>query len=168
MIVDSALLGRKVTRDFRLREYACKCGCGLAHPHPALAMAVQEIRDWLGVPVTITSGCRCYKHNIDSGGAALSYHTPRSDMAGYCCAADLQADVPLAIIGMAAEGVEAVESGGCAPYISGDSAWLHIDVRGVTGRHRPWVLGYIDGNAAKPEDVLVKDELRRAQRETAS
>lgn len=157
-------MGQLLTRNFLLGEYACKCGCGLANPHPALAVAVQELRDDLGVPITISGPCRCHEHNLAIGGARTSYHLPRADMAGYCCAADLQADLPLAELVIAAECVEAFEAGGIFPYIQGDAAWLHVDVRGVTGFHRPWSQGCIDGRPASVQDVLLEDERRRALR----
>jgi uncharacterized protein YcbK (DUF882 family) len=34
----------------------------------------QKIRDVLGEPIRINSGCRCIKRNAESGGVADSYH----------------------------------------------------------------------------------------------
>ena len=35
----------------------------------------QSIRDALGVPVRVNSGCRCEKHNANVGGVKASKHT---------------------------------------------------------------------------------------------
>jgi peptidoglycan hydrolase-like protein with peptidoglycan-binding domain len=39
-----------------------------------LVERLQQLRDKLGVPIAITSGYRCSKHNKDVGGAAASKH----------------------------------------------------------------------------------------------
>jgi hypothetical protein len=60
-----------LTKSFNTKEFACKCGCGLKYPAPALFRTLQEIRDWLGRPVTIVSGWRCALHNKNEGGKVL-------------------------------------------------------------------------------------------------
>ena len=165
-----------MTRNFSRAEFACKCGCGLADPHPALVVAVQAIRDDLSLPVTISSGCRCAEHNArppsavndrgvrGAGGAANSFHMPKADFDGYCCAADLQAPVPLARLLAAAESLDELERGGIAAYVRGDTAWLHVDVRGVTGKLQPWEGGNIDGVPHRIEAVLAVEAGRREAR----
>lgn len=61
---------RHITKNFRLSEYMCKCGCGTIILNPALvevAARMQMIRDMAGVPVNITSGSRCPKHDREVG-----------------------------------------------------------------------------------------------------
>lgn len=176
MIVSPHILDRKVTRDFFLREWACHCRCGLAHPHPALAMGAQRLRELLAVAVTIGSPCRCREHNArprtevnergirGAGVAANSFHLPRADMAGYCCAADLQSAVSLRDMYRWADHIGDFHHGGISPYVSGSVSWLHVDVRGITGLHHLWRQGFIDGRAVSVEAALAEDERRRALR----
>ena len=63
-----------LTRDFDRREFACKCGCGFDGISPTLVALVQEIRDEVGKPVYIESGCRCPRHNKAIGGVRNSAH----------------------------------------------------------------------------------------------
>jgi hypothetical protein len=44
-----------LTKDFNIKEYACKCGCGLKYPAPALSVLLQKIRDRAGKALTIES-----------------------------------------------------------------------------------------------------------------
>lgn len=174
MISPTDVLQQKVTLDFGLWEYACECGCGLVNPHPALAMGNQQIRDLLGRVVTISGPCRCHEHNArpatevnergvrGAAGARHSFHLPRADMAGYCCASDLQSAASLWDMFAFAEMVEWFKYGGISPYVRGSVSWLHVDVRGVTRLHQPWRQGYIDGRAVSIEAALMEDERRRA------
>ena len=67
--------GGDLTKNFSRKEFACKCGCGKDDIDPKLAEMCQTIRDAVGVPVRVNSGCRCAAHNARVGGAADSYHT---------------------------------------------------------------------------------------------
>ena len=60
---------------FRLSEFACKCGCGFCEPDERLRETLNIIREALGKPIIITSGCRCKKHNAEVGGVEKSSHT---------------------------------------------------------------------------------------------
>lgn len=72
-----------LTKDFNRREFACKCGCGFDRIDPRVVAMAQKIRDAIGEPVRINSGCRCLKHNKAVGGVMArpgsaggdSYHT---------------------------------------------------------------------------------------------
>jgi len=70
-------------RYFSREEWRCQCGgkyCNgfPAEPQERLVRICDEIRERLGVPVTIVesggSGVRCPKHNAEVSGAANSYH----------------------------------------------------------------------------------------------
>lgn len=63
-----------LSRDFSRREFACSCGCGFDTVDAALLTALQELRDYYGQVVTITSGARCRDENIAAGGAPNSQH----------------------------------------------------------------------------------------------
>ena len=65
----------KNTKNFKVSEFDCKCGCGFNIVDQRLIDMCQTIRDYLGVPVKINSGCRCEKHNAKVGGVKGSYHT---------------------------------------------------------------------------------------------
>lgn len=64
----------QMSRDFNRSEFACKCGCGYNFINPALVNMLQTIRDAMGEPITVNSGCRCEKHNKKVGGVDNSYH----------------------------------------------------------------------------------------------
>jgi len=55
-------------------EVRCRCGCGFDEVTQELINTFQTIRDHLGKPIMINSGCRCRKHNGRVGGVAQSAH----------------------------------------------------------------------------------------------
>jgi len=64
-----------ITANFDRSEFACKCGCGFDMIDTSLVIDLQRIRNRLGRPIIVTSGCRCEKHNAAEGGSYLSDHT---------------------------------------------------------------------------------------------
>ena len=52
-----------LTKDFSRWEFGCKCGCGLDTIDFETLTALQELRDYYGRRVTVTSGARCKAHN---------------------------------------------------------------------------------------------------------
>lgn len=113
-----------LSANFSRREFRCRCGCGLDTPDPALVTGLQALRDALSKPVTVTSGCRCPKHNTAEGGARRSMHV-----------AGKAADIKVA--GMTAR--QLYEAARRIPQLRGfgvDDArgFLHVDVRAVTAR----------------------------------
>ena len=68
----------KLTPDGSLtrREITCKCGCGFDMLSQETIETFQAIRDYIGKPIIITSGCRCPEHNanIKPPGAKNSSH----------------------------------------------------------------------------------------------
>ena len=64
-----------MTKNFSRSEFACKCGCGKADIDPRVVNMAQVIRDAMGQPIHINSGCRCEKRNAAVGGVANSNHT---------------------------------------------------------------------------------------------
>ena len=67
----------RITKNFRLSEFACKgkkC-CGHAAPiNFELVERLQKLRDVVGRPLRINSGFRCPVHNKAVGGASKSMH----------------------------------------------------------------------------------------------
>lgn len=59
---------------FKQEELECKCGCGLYIPNQELLDVLDDVRDYFGVPVTVTSGTRCKVHNAEIGGRVNSQH----------------------------------------------------------------------------------------------
>lgn len=78
-----------LSKNFTTEEFACKCGCGLDNISPKLVNMLQQVRDIIGKPMNITSGCRCRTHNAKKsvGGKPDSAHLPNKD--GVCLAADI-------------------------------------------------------------------------------
>lgn len=66
--------GDMLTNNFSRSEFACKCGCGKNDISPELVNMLQKIRTAMGEPITVTSGCRCEKHNKAVGGVENSWH----------------------------------------------------------------------------------------------
>lgn len=66
------------TIHFKVSEFACKCGCGFGSKDgdvdQRLIDMAETLRQELGVPVRVNSGCRCEKHNSKVGGVKGSKH----------------------------------------------------------------------------------------------
>ena len=63
-----------LSRHFSKSEFACQCGCGATDPAPALVTALETLREAYGQPLVITSGLRCFDHNLKVGGVPHSAH----------------------------------------------------------------------------------------------
>lgn len=61
-------------RHFSQKEFECKCGCGFNNVQDELIIKLDNARTEAGVPFTVTSGCRCEKHNQKVGGVVDSAH----------------------------------------------------------------------------------------------
>ena len=62
------------TKNFKVSEFACHCGCGYNVIDQRVINMAQTIRDALGVPVRVNSGCRCEENNARHHGVKNSYH----------------------------------------------------------------------------------------------
>ena len=114
----------KDIRYFKRSEFRCPCGCcgGFpVEPQKAMVRAVDEIRQRLGVPVSVVdaggSGVRCPEHNAEVGGVANSQHL-------YGLAADLHSTASPAKMKAVAEEVLG-HTGGIGLYGWG----IHVDTR---------------------------------------
>ena len=67
--------GEQLTPNFKAGEFFCKCGkCEDQHIHMGHVQKLQEFRESLGKPITITSAYRCIVHNKNVGGSPRSQH----------------------------------------------------------------------------------------------
>ena len=64
----------KLSKDFQRAEFGCGCGCGYDDISPKLVDKLQQLRDLVGKPIVITSGCRCKLYNSHIGGVSNSPH----------------------------------------------------------------------------------------------
>jgi uncharacterized protein YcbK (DUF882 family) len=60
-------------QNFKHDEFRCKC-CGKNLIDPGIIHRLQVLRDILRVPIIVTSGYRCERHNSVVGGATDSMH----------------------------------------------------------------------------------------------
>ena len=111
-----------LSKNFSRSEFACRgenCCGGSAPVHPALAAGLQELRDKVNRPLTISSGFRCKRHNAAIGGAKNSQHM-------YAMAADVlvpEGWTPGTLAELA-ESIDAFREGGIGIY----PTWVHVDV----------------------------------------
>lgn len=66
-------------RYFVRTEFQCQCGGKYCDGYPAepaetLVEVAERVREHFGVPVTVSSGLRCARHNAEVGGVANSRH----------------------------------------------------------------------------------------------
>jgi zinc D-Ala-D-Ala carboxypeptidase len=115
------------TANFRVMEFACKCGrfeCRHIWVDQRLIDALQELRELVGYPIIVNSGCRCVYWNKVQGGVRNSQHIKGT-------AADIRCDeLSTKELAAAAEMIPAFKNGGIGTY----PTWVHVDVRGVCKR----------------------------------
>ena len=111
------------TEHFKVSEFACKCGCGFDDIDQRVIDMAETLRQDLGVPVRVNSGCRCERHNARVGGVKGSKHVKG-------LAADLSCS--LGSVKMF-EAVKRLKSEGKLPdmdYCIKYKSWIHIDCGG--------------------------------------
>ena len=122
--------GRRLSANFRLREFACKDGSDPVFIDTRLVQVLQSIRDHFGKPVTVTSGYRTPAYNRKAGGAAYSQHC-------YGRAADIRVPgVPVETLAAYAETL-LPDTGGIGRYPAAahrPAGWVHIDTRPAKSR----------------------------------
>lgn len=64
----------KLSEHFERAEFACPCSCGRDTVDAELVNVLELVREHFGVPVLVTSGHRCERHNCEVGGAPESQH----------------------------------------------------------------------------------------------
>ena len=115
-----------ISKNFDKSEFVCKGGCGKYNLNPVLLDALQRLRDYIGYPIYINSGCRCEKHNKAVGGVKNSLHVRGK-------AADIRVDElsPQELAKSAME-IKEFRDGGIGIYTN----FVHVDVRGRKSRWR--------------------------------
>lgn len=114
---------KKVSKNFKVREFACTDGSDPIFIDYNLVVVLQKIRNHFGKAVTITSAYRTPSKNKSVGGTAYSQHL-------YGRAADIK------VSGVSPSKVAAYaetllpKSGGIGTY----STFTHIDVRSAKAR----------------------------------
>lgn len=63
-----------LSKHFSRAEFECQCGCGNDTADYKLVEVLEELREYFGTPIRITSGNRCEVHNRDIGGSMNSLH----------------------------------------------------------------------------------------------
>lgn len=112
-----------LSKNFRVKEFACKDGSDPVFISAELVELLQKIRDHFERPVTITSGFRTAKHNKAEKGATYSQHL-------YGTAADIKVSgVKPADVAAYAETL-LPNSGGIGRY----KTFTHVDVRPTKSR----------------------------------
>lgn len=115
-----------LTDHFSRKEFACKCGCGFDDVDIRLVQALEMMRNKIGKPIIVHSGCRCYDRNEYVEGSPKSQHLLGK-------AADIVVNPPPGLPGgikphdlaaLAAK-IKIFERGGIGIY-----AWgIHVDIR---------------------------------------
>lgn len=114
---------KKVSNNFRVREFACSDGSDPIFIDSELVTVLQKIREHFGKSVTITSAYRTPKHNKSIGGTTYSQHL-------YGKAADIKVSTvsPKKVAAYAEKLLP--KKGGIGVY----GTFTHIDVRSVRSR----------------------------------
>lgn len=116
---------KKLSENFRVREFACTDGSDAVFVSGELVELLQKIRDHFKKPVIINSAYRTHSKNQQVDGAAYSQHL-------YGTAADISISgvSPKAVADFA--GTLMPRSGGIGIY----QTFTHVDVRAARSRWR--------------------------------
>lgn len=117
--------GRQVSKNFKVKEFACKDGSDVIFISPELVDILQKIRNHFGKAVYINSAYRTPTYNKKVGGAKYSQH-----LYGYACDIRVTGVSPEKV----AEYAETIltNRGGIGIY----NNFTHIDVREKKSRWR--------------------------------
>ena len=110
-----------LSEHFSRQEFACHCGCGMNTIDARTLELCEEVREFTGAPVKVTSGHRCAKHNKRVGGASNSQHL-------YGRAADLSVEDPKAVFDWLCKQYPGVFGFGLYP----SHGFVHVDTRNGT------------------------------------
>ena len=56
-------MAKMITPNFSVSEMTCRCGCGLNEMDEEFMKMLQALRDEMQIPLKVTSGVRCQRHN---------------------------------------------------------------------------------------------------------
>lgn len=114
---------KKVSANFRVREFACSDGSDPVFIDSELITILQKIRTHFGKSVTITSAYRTPPHNKAVGGTAYSQH-----LYGKACDIKLKGVSPKKVAAYAETLLK--NRGGIGVY----KTFVHIDTRATKAR----------------------------------
>ena len=106
-----------MSKYFNTKERVCRCGCGM-DVQPGFLKRLDELREKVGHPLTLTSAARCAVHNAKVGGAPKSQHI--NGVAADIDTLSLTAGQRYGLL------KAALELGFC---VGVNAAFLHIDTR---------------------------------------
>lgn len=109
-----------LSANFKVKEFMCHDYCDKVLIDIDLVSKLQDLRDYLGKPVTITSGYRTERYNKQCGGADNSYHLKGQAVDIYCTGVK-----PIVI----ALWAEFNGLGGIGVYLDRSQEFVHIDTR---------------------------------------
>lgn len=127
---------KKLSANFKVREFACKDGSNMIFVCDELVQLLQNIRDHFNRPVIITSAYRTLTHNKKVGGSPKSQH-----LLGR--AADFWVEgVDVATVAAYAEALLPTHGGvgrypKDAKHPNRKTGWVHVDTRANKSR---WAL----------------------------
>lgn len=125
-----------MAKYFQPYEYTCKCGCGFDDLHPLLLEKLDCLREYLGRPVEITSGCRCRNHDINVGGSGRGFHTKGMACDIYVAGMTMDELADICTF-MGFDGVERNDS---------FNTYVHVDIRCEQGYSKYyWRYDYYNG-----------------------
>lgn len=111
---------KNLTKNFKVREFACKDGSDTVLIHSGLPSLLQKIRDHFGKPVIINSAYRTKTHNAKVGGSPNSQH-----LLGYAADIRINGTKPKAIYDYVCAIMP--NTGGVGLYIKDN--FVHVDMR---------------------------------------
>jgi uncharacterized protein YcbK (DUF882 family) len=111
----------KISKNFSLHEFECKDGSNLVKIDEELIEKLQQLRDRIGLPITVHSGYRTPEHNKKVGGSPNSQH-----LEGKAADISVKGWTPKKL----AELTEIVGFNGIGIY----ETFVHVDVRGKKAR----------------------------------
>lgn len=124
-VKDRFVINLRFTEHFSCAEMACKC-CGCCLMNPVLMHSLEKLRNLIRKPIHVLSGFRCYKHNLEVGGAKHSRHLCGD-------AADIVIDgMTVTEMRYAAEKIKFFYEGGIGTYQK--QGFVHVDVRFYSAR----------------------------------
>ena len=122
----------KLSKNFKLSEFACKDGSKTLTIDYELIENLQQLRDKVGKPVTITSGCRSVAYNKKKGGIATSNH-----LIGKAADIKISSMTPLDVAKLA----DTLGFLGIGVY----PTFTHVDVQGSTNKKKIYWKQGTDG-----------------------
>lgn len=114
---------KKVSKNFKVKEFKCKDGSDVILISPELVKILQTIRDHFGKPLYINSAYRTPPYNKKIGGATYSQH-----LYGTACDIRINGVTPKEVAKFAETLL--IECGGIGIYKN----FTHVDVRAVKSR----------------------------------